>query len=262
MSGENMMWKFQTANHKFQPEAFSRSNGLRWNARPGALRQQSVALGTKFRFAIALFNIFALITLFHTTAHAQIPKIDVDQSTVQYAKITDPRIIRLFLDDFMIPDDGITSLVIYDLNGDGFGEGDLARTYPAGKVYLTTPTPKVQRLMNNWSFGGNVKFTANAHDDPERFENAPDSVRAMGGIFASLLRGIRRNYQGMPIKIYLEQSDDVASVQIWGYDPNLMKYKPLPVNKVPEEVPVMKLIYLEKTVVDSVYTGGPVSSKQ
>ena len=163
--------------------------------------------------------------------------------------------IMLFLDDCIIPDDGVSYLLIYDLNGDGFGEGELAQTYPTGKVYLTTPTPKVQRLMNDWSFGGNIKFTAHANDNPDRFENAPDTVRAMGGIFASLLRGIRRNYQGKPIKIYLEQMDDVTSVQIWGYDPNLMKYTTLPINKVTEEETVMKLIYFEKTVVDSVFTG-------
>ena len=196
------------------------------------------------------------------TALAQSKLVAVDQSTVQFAKITDKRVIRLFLDDFMIPDVGIAELRIYDLNGDGFGEGDLAQTYPSGKVYLTAPTPKVQKLMDDWSFGGNIKFTAHAGDDPQRFENAPDSVRAMGGIFASLLRGIRRNYRGKPIKMYLEQDNDVASVQIWGYDPGLMRYQPLPVHKVAEQVPVMKLIYLEKTVVDSVFTGGPVSGKQ
>ena len=195
-------------------------------------------------------------------ASAQSSLVDVDQTTVQFAKVTDKRLIKLFLDDFMIPDDGIASLQIYDLNSDGFGEGDLVQTYPSGKVYLTTPTPKVQRLMNDWSFGGNIKFTARANDDPDRFENAPDTVRAMGGIFASMLRGIRRNYNGKPIKMYLEQNNDVTSVQIWGYDPKLMRYQPLPVNKVPEEVPVMKLIYLEKTVVDSVFTGSSFSRKQ
>lgn len=205
---------------------------------------------------LCCFLLTARATLAQNNAHS----VQVDQSTIQFARITDRNLIRLFLDDFMIPDDGVSSLLIYDLNGDGFGENDLARTYPSGKVYLTTPTPKAQQIMNKWSFGGNVKFTAHADDDPDRFENAPDSVRAMGGIFASLLRGIRRNYQGKPIKIYLEQHEDVTSVQMWGYDPNRMRYRPLPVNKVPEEVPVMKLIYLEKTVVDSVYTGKPTGA--
>lgn len=209
----------------------------------------------------AFCSLFVLFSM-HRPATAQSQAVAIDQTTVQFAKVIDKRTIKLFLEDFMIPDDGITSLQIYDLNGDGFGEGDLVKTLPSGNVHLTTPTPKIQRLMNDWSFGGNIKFTAHADDNPDRFEHAPDSVRAMGGIFASMLRGMRRNYNGTSIKMYLEQDDNITSVQMWGYDPDLMQYRPLPVTKVPEEVPVMKLIYLEKTVVDSVFTGRPLSRRQ
>ncbi len=181
--------------------------------------------------------------------------VRVDQILMQNATVTNPRLIRLFAEDFMIPEEKIDKMVIYDLTGDGFGDGDLARTFPGGKFYLITPTENAQRIMNGWSFGGNVKFTADSDDPPELFENAPDSVRAMGGIFAALLRGLRRNYKGQPIKLHLEQRNGVTSVELWGYDPRLMIYQPPPVNKVPEQVPVMKLIYLEKTIVDSVFTG-------
>lgn len=177
----------------------------------------------------------------------------VDQSMAQTATVTNKKLIGLLAEDYMIPENDILKLVIYDLSGDGFGDGDIARTFPGGKFYKITPSPKVQAIMNRWSFGGNIKFTANSNDSPELFENSPDSVRAMGGIFASLLRGIRRNYRGEPIKIHLEQNDGVTSVEMWGYRPELMAYTPPPENKVPEEVPVMKLIYLEKSVVDSVY---------
>ena len=182
------------------------------------------------------------------------PGVSVDQVLMQNATVTEPRLIRLFAEDFMIPEEKINKMVIYDLTGDGFGDGDLARTFPGGKFYLITPSENAQRIMNAWSFGGNVKFTADSNDPPDLFENAPDSVRAMGGIFAALLRGLRRNYKGQPIKIHLEQKDGVTSVELWGYDPRLMQYEPPPVNKVPEQVPVMKLIYLEKTIVDSVFT--------
>ena len=101
----------------------------------------------------------------------------------------------------------------------------------------------------------NVKFTANSDDPADLFENAPDSVRAQGGIFAALLRGLRRNYKGVPIKMHLEQKEGITTVEMWGYDPELMQYSPPPVNKVPEEVPVMKLIYFEKSISDTVIVG-------
>lgn len=184
----------------------------------------------------------------------QIKNIQVDQTIVQTATVTNQKLIKFFIEDFMIPEENIQKMVIYDLSGDGFGEFDIARTYPGGKNYLLTPSTKAQQIMNNWSFGGNIKFTANFNESPEKFENAPDSVRAMGGIFAALLHGLRRNYKGVPIKLHLEQNDNVTAIEMWGFKPELMKYCPLPINKVPEKVPVMKLIYLEKSIIDSVYT--------
>lgn len=189
-----------------------------------------------------------------TKSDAQQKSISIDQEIVQTTTITNQKLIRYFVDDFMIPEKDVKKMVIYDLSGDGFGEMDIARTYPGGKFYLLTPSSRAQKIMNMWSFGGNIKFTANSNDSPEIFENAPDSVRAQGGIFAGLLRSLRRNYKGTPFKLHLEQDDDVTAIEMWGYDPNLMKYAPIPINKVPEQVPVMKLIYLEKTVVDSVFT--------
>lgn len=179
--------------------------------------------------------------------------IQVDQTVVQTATVTDDRLIKYFVEDFMISEENIQKIIIYDLTGDGFGDRDIARTYPGGRFYLLTPGAGAQKVMNRWSFGGNVKFTANFNDKPELFENAPDSVRAMGGIFAALLQGVRRNYKGIPFKLHLEQDRDVTTVEMWGYNPDLMRYLPPPVARIPEKLPVMKLIYLEKMVTDSVY---------
>jgi hypothetical protein len=204
-------------------------------------------------FVSLLTCLIFLITM-NNNSIAQQRSISVDQAIVQTTTVYNPKLLKFFVEDFMIPEKDVKRMVIYDLAGDGFGDKDIAQTYPGGRFYLLAPSSKAQKIMNMWSFGGNMKFTANFNDSPELFENAPDSVRAQGGIFAELLRGLRRNYKGVPIKIHLEQDKDVAAIEMWGYDPNLMKYTPPPVNKVPEQVPVMKLIYLEKTVVDSVYT--------
>ncbi len=182
----------------------------------------------------------------------QSSEIVLDQSIVQTVTVTNKNLITFFAEDFMIPEKKVSRLVIYDLNGDGFGDTDLARTYPAGRYYLIAPGSKAQKIMNNWSFGGNIKFTANSDDPPEMFEQVPDSLQAMGAIFSALLKGLRRNYKGQAIKLHLEQGDDVTSLEMWGYNSNLMQYQPPPVVKMAVEKPVMKLIYLEKTVVDSV----------
>ena len=203
-------------------------------------------------FVIAICCVI-LISVKFQNVYGQSTEIALDQTTVQTATIKNKNLISFFAEDFMIPEKEISWLVIYDLNGDGFGEAALARTYPGGRVYLITPGPKAQNIMNNWSFGGNIKFTANSDDPPELFEQAPDSIRAMGAIFGALLKGLRRNYKGQAVKLHLEQNDNVTSMEMWGYNPQLMRYQPLPVARIPVEKPVMKLIYLEKTVVDSVF---------
>jgi len=205
---------------------------------------------------IRLFCVFALLFIMgvmNQNGFTQQKNVIVDQTIVQTTTVFNKKLIDFFVEDFMIPEKDVKKMVIYDLSGDGFGEKDIAQTYPGGKFYLLTPSTKAQKFMNSWSFGGNIKFTANSNDSPELFESAPDSVRAQGGIFSALLQGLRRNYKGIPIKIHLEQDENVTALEMWGYNPRLMRYTPPPINKVPEQIPVMKLIYLEKTVVDSVF---------
>lgn len=193
---------------------------------------------------------------------AQTPQgIEIDQKLVRHVVVHDPKLVRFFVDDFLITEQNVERLTIYDLVGDGFGEGDQARTHPGGKIYMISPGKRAQALMNGWKFGDNIKFTANANDPPEFFENAPDSVRALGGIFASLLRGLRRNYRGMPIKISLEQIDGVAAIEMWGYDQRLLQYLPPPVENREVLKPVYHLIYLEKSIADTVYYGPRLSPR-
>jgi len=195
----------------------------------------------------------SLMGINYQRVYGQSSGISLDKTLVQTVTINNQKLIAFFAEDFMIPENEISRLVIYDLNGDGFGDTDLVRTYPGGRFYLITQGSQAQKIMNNWDFGGNIKFTASSDDPPEMFEQASDSMQAMGAIFGALLKGLRRNYKGQKIKLHLEQDDNnVISMEMWGYNPELMQYQPPPVVKVAVEKPVMKLIYLEKTIVDSV----------
>jgi len=195
----------------------------------------------------------SLMGINYQRVYGQSSGISLDKTLVQTVTINNQKLIAFFAEDFMIPENEISRLVIYDLNGDGFGDTDLVRTYPGGRFYLITQGSQAQKIMNSWDFGGNIKFTASSDDPPEMFEQASDSMQAMGAIFGALLKGLRRNYKGQKIKLHLEQDDNnVISMEMWGYNPELMQYQPPPVVKVAVEKPVMKLIYLEKTIVDSV----------
>ena len=201
-----------------------------------------------------LIILFISIFCKHDLVYSQAPKIELDQELIRYALLTGPKQIRYFVEDFMIPEASIDKLKVYDLLGDGFGAGDFARTFPGGKVYMISPGKKAQAIMNEWTFGDNLKFTAHTSDSPETFESISEPARPLGGIFAGLLRGLRRNYKGMPFKIYMEQVRGVAAVEMWGYDKSLLKYVPPPERNKEVVKPVYNLIYLEKTISDTIYT--------
>lgn len=211
----------------------------------------------KLGWLVLSVQLAVVVGLFAQTGQS----VEIDQEMVRYAVVRDPKLVKFFVDDFLITESNVERLTIYDLVGDGFGEGDQARTFPGGKIYMISPGKKAQAIMNNWRFGDNIKFTANASDSPEQFESAPDSLRALGGIFASLLRGMRRNYRGMPMKLALEQSEGVTAIEMWGYDQRLLQYSPPPLENREVVKPIYNLIYFEKTIADTVYYGPRQSSR-
>lgn len=120
-----------------------------------------------------------MVVLFSQPALAQTAKVSLDRVMVQTAAITDSGEINFFIEDLMIAEKHVTKLMVFDLNGDGFGEGDVARAFPSGEIYFLVPSKKVRDLMKAWSKNGNVKLVPDPKNSPKRFENAPDSVRTL-----------------------------------------------------------------------------------
>ena len=63
------------------------------------------------------------------------------------------------------------------------------------------------------------------------------------------------------MKLALEQSEGVTAIEMWGYDHRLLKYAPPPMENREVMNPVFNLIYLEKTIADTVYYGPRQSVK-
>jgi hypothetical protein len=172
-------------------------------------------------------------------------RITVEQVMVPKVTLADQKLIAFFISEFFLPETLVTKIDIIDATGNGFGEKDLAITHPSGEIYSIFPSDAAQKIMNKWKFTPNFQIVAE-NIDPEVYETLPTD-RAANNIFSALLKGIERNYSGGPIKIRMERLGMNTVFEMWGYQNNLLSYKPAP---IPCSSDVM---YIYTTVKDSIY---------
>ena len=134
-------------------------------------------MNTALSMACKSFWCASIAIWFFQPVLAQTAKVSLDRIVVQTATITDSVAIDFFVNDLMIAEKQITKLTVFDLNSDGFGEGDVARAFPSNEIYFLVPGKKARAIMSAWSTGDKVKSITNPGNSPERFKNAPDSVR-------------------------------------------------------------------------------------
>ncbi len=216
-----------------------------------------------------LLGILALLA-FARIIRAQ-DAISVDKITVPVVTVEDSRLIDFFVYEFFIAETLVTRLDIIDATGNGFGEDDLVKTYPSEVIYFPVPSDSAQAIMNSWRFKANFQIVTESRE-PEAFENLPNE-KAENGIFASILRGVNRNYQDQPINVWFQRDGSGVTFEMWGYNKGLLNYQPPPPEKpdsvttydlvhvfrsdtlIKADTTMYDLIYLYKTVTDTVIVG-------
>ena len=205
-------------------------------------------------------------------------KISVDKMTVPMVTITDPGLIDFFMFEFFIAETLVTKLEIIDATSNGFGEDDLVKTYPSEAIYFPIPSDSAQQIMNSWKFKANFQIVTE-NRNPEQFE-AIESQKAENGIFASIMRGINRNYDDESINIWFQRDDNGVTFEMWGYNIDSLDFS-APPPAVPDSITtydmvhvfhsdtliradstMFDLIYVYKTVVDTVYFGEGVTEEK
>ena len=198
-------------------------------------------------------------------------KISVDKMSVPVVSIVDPDMIDFFMFEFFIAETLVTKLEIIDATSNGFGEDDLVKTYPSEAIYFPIPSDSAQHIMNSWQFKANFQIVTE-NSDPGIFEGL-DNQKAENGILASIMRGVNRNYADQPINIWFQRDDSGVTFEMWGYNIDSLDFNPPP-PAVPDSITtydllhvfhsdtliradstMFDLIYVYKTVVDTVYFG-------
>ncbi len=160
-------------------------------------------------------------------------QVVVDQEMVSTATVSNPKLIRFFLDAYLIPEDSVTQIVFIDATGNGFGEDDLIKCFPSEKTYFLYPSDTAQQVMSQWKFTSNVQSVTRV-GDASIFETL-EKDKASNWILAGLLQRLNLNYHDIPIKMYFERDSSAMVFEMWGFNQDSLRWQPPPPPpKIPE----------------------------
>jgi len=185
---------------------------------------------------------FILAMSLHGNLRSQ--DITVDKMTVPVVTIADSELIDFFMFEFFIADTLVTRMDIIDATGNGFGEDDLVKTFPSEQIYFPVPSDSAQAIMNSWQFKANFQIVTD-NRQPEDFESLP-TEQAENGIFASILRGLNRNYDDQPMNIWFQRDSGGVTFEMWGFNKTLLSYTPAP-PPMPDSVTTYDLIHITRS---------------
>ena len=152
----------------------------------------------------------------------------VDQRSQWVAIITDPALVKMFVDDCYIVEDTVTRIEIMDANNNGFTKGDLIKTFPSEEIYwMDDPSQRIQTEMNKWKFQANCNLSYEHKVTPEMMESRRDR-RAEHSILASFIKALDRNYKDWPLKAWIMRDSTGINFEMWGYSDLALEYTPPP----------------------------------
>ncbi|MEX0780865.1 MAG: hypothetical protein WD037_14080 [Balneolales bacterium] len=154
----------------------------------------------------------------------------IGQVSRPFAEVTDPELIDLFLNEFLIPESDVTKMEIIDVTANGFGPDDIIVTHPSMRAYIVEEASDAALdVMRNWSLEDYRVDSENVDPDvfdPEISGRVEDAAKS--AIIADLLRTLDRNYASIPIRMRLERDENGFTFAMWDFDENAMQHTPYP----------------------------------
>ncbi|NQT26544.1 hypothetical protein HQ585_14415 [candidate division KSB1 bacterium] len=175
----------------------------------------------------------------------ELKKYRVDQRAHWVSIIDDPELVQLFIDEFFLSSD-INRIEVYDLNNNGFSNGDVYKTYPDEMIYhLDDPSDRVQKVMDSWEFEANFSYIGeNDISSPEYLE-AQSINKAGNAIVGSFIKGLNRNYKDIPVQVWFHRDENGMRFEMWGYNEDELKYMaPPPAFTMPDTVETYDMLHV------------------
>ncbi|MDZ7261986.1 MAG: hypothetical protein ONB05_07770 [candidate division KSB1 bacterium] len=145
-----------------------------------------------------------------------------DKRVLYKVSFSDSALIEIFQNEFTIPETLVTRMEVFDIDENGFGQRDIVRTWPSGRIYfMAQVSDSVKKIMGQWSppnffiaVGKSTKIDTSGLEENERPE-----LR----ILRTLLSAVQKYYSGNPLKIWFEQNASGFCFELWEGESNSLK---------------------------------------
>lgn len=214
-----------------------------------------------------LLGMLALLPLHHGTAADGDTRVEA--AMVLQAESRDPILIANLLEQQLIPvaPETVKGILVMDLAGDGFGEGDLLKLLPAGDSHLLRPlSEELRSTLGAWAFASHHEITASAGLRPEGLRGL-DLPAA--GLLADVMSAARRHLGLAEFELAVDRRGESLQLRIWDYPGDSLYHRPgmgADGGRVVDVVQILRadttyvvdkvlhdLLILESQVVDTVY---------
>ena len=208
--------------------------------------------------------------------------VQVSQSILPTARITNQEDILKLLDLLFIFEEEVTRMDIIDVTSNGFGPDDIVVTYPSQQThYLGADVDgEAQTMMDEWAFEAEFRRDASSQVSPAQFDPAINANIAPGeqaemAILSEILYALDRNYNDEPVRMLFERDNGAFTFQMWDFAPPQMQHVAKPAGPpdtlttfdllyvvatdslIEADTAYYDILYLQRTVQDSVFI--PVS---
>lgn len=183
------------------------------------------------------------------------------------ARVVDRGAIEELCEQQLLPVDpgAVVAMRLIDLEGDGFGEGDLLRLEPGGEsLLLRELSPELRARLQGWGFSANQELSAPVDVDPARLRA---TGRPVAGLLADLLEASRRNLGSSQVELALDAGPEGLRLRVWDFEGDSLFHRPgSSGERVRDVAQIMRqdttfivdkvlhdLLIIESTVVDTVW---------
>jgi len=150
----------------------------------------------------------------------------VEAAMVLRARTDDPLLVERLIAQQVLGWDpaGVEELELFDLQGDGFGDGDLLRGQPGGRSHVLRPLDReLRETLAGWAFAANHEVFAPPGVQADELAGLGNPTALLLG---DLLGAARRHLGLSTFELALDARPDGLQLRVWDYPGDSLYARP------------------------------------